>query len=166
VSDPEKIVQKRKEKQISPVSFLDRNLSLPKERVKRIEDLEFDLKFEQTFFRSRSESNLNEIIFDEKKFQEMISVTPVKLTAIPTQNNQPLQVFLVAMAIRFSPLSLPSQLHDLPRNYNQRIKLYDVEENVSAQKYLDWFNDFVDLEEVDYEDAKMKLFAQSLVGEV
>jgi hypothetical protein len=44
--------------------------------------------------------------------------------------------------------------------------LYDVEGNVSAQKHLDWFNDFVDLEEVDYEDEKMRLFAQSLAGEV
>jgi hypothetical protein len=30
---------------------------------------------------------------------------------------------------------------------------------------LDWFNDFVDLEEVDHEDMKMILFAQSLLGE-
>jgi hypothetical protein len=37
---------------------------------------------------------------------------------------------------------------------------------VSAQKHLDWFNDFIDLEEVDFEDAKMRLFAQSLAGEV
>jgi hypothetical protein len=44
--------------------------------------------------------------------------------------------------------------------------LYDDEGNVSAQKHLDWFNDFVDLEEVDFEDAKMRLFAQSLAGEV
>ena len=46
------------------------------------------------------------------------------------------------------------------------IKFYDAEGNVSAQKHLDWFNDFVDLEEVDYEDEKMSLFAQSLAGEV
>jgi hypothetical protein len=54
----------------------------------------------------------------------------------------------------------------LPQNYSQRIKLYDVEGNVSAQKHLDWFNDFVDLEEVDYADMKMRLFAQSFAGEV
>ena len=70
------------------------------------------------------------------------------------------------MVARFSPLFLPAQLHDMLREYNQRIKLYDVEGNVSAQKHLDWFNDFVDLEEVDYEDAKMILFAQSLAREV
>jgi hypothetical protein len=46
------------------------------------------------------------------------------------------------------------------------MKLYDVEGNVSVQKHLDWFNDFVDLEEVYYEDAKMRLFSQSLAGKV
>jgi hypothetical protein len=61
---------------------------------------------------------------------------------------------------------LPSQLHDLPQDYNLRIKLYDVEGNISAQKHLDWFNDFIDLEEVDFEDVKMRLFTQSLAGEV
>jgi hypothetical protein len=54
----------------------------------------------------------------------------------------------------------------LPHNYNQRIKLYNAEGIVSSQKHLDWFNDFIDLEEVDYEDTKMRLFAQSFVGEV
>jgi hypothetical protein len=70
------------------------------------------------------------------------------------------------MADRFSPLILPAQLHDLPQNYNQRIKLYDVAGNISSQKHLDWFNDFVDPEEVEYGDMKMRLFAQSFLGEV
>lgn len=155
-----------KERPISPVFCLDINLSLPKDGVKSIEDLDFDLKFEQTLFRTRSESNLNEIIFDEKRFHDLILAAPIRPAVIPTQNNQPLQVLPAAMATRFSPLVLPTQLHDLPRDYNQRIMLYDVEGNVLAQKPLNWFNDFVDLEEVDYEDAKMRLFAQSLVGEV
>ena len=70
------------------------------------------------------------------------------------------------MAAIFSPLILPAQLHDLPQDYNLRIKLYDVEGSVSAQKHLDWFNDFSDLEEVDFEDEKIRLFAQSIAGEV
>jgi hypothetical protein len=57
-------------------------------------------------------------------------------------------------------------LHDLPQNYSQRIRLYDAEGNVSAQKHLDWFNDFIDLEEVDYTDEKMWLFTQILSGDV
>jgi hypothetical protein len=70
------------------------------------------------------------------------------------------------MAPRFYPLVLPTQLHDLPQDYNLRINLYDVEGNISAQKHLDWFNDFIDLEEVDFEDVKMRFFTQSLAGKV
>ena len=54
----------------------------------------------------------------------------------------------------------------MPQNYNQRIRLYDVEGNVSAKRHLDRFNDFVDLEKVDYADEKMRLFAQILSGDV
>jgi hypothetical protein len=120
VSDPEKIVHKRKERPISPVFCLDRNLSFPKDGVQIIEDLDFDLKFEQTLFITRSESNLNEIIFDEKRFQDLISAASIKPLVIPAQNNQPLQVLTKTMEARFSPLVLPTQLNDLPRDYNQR----------------------------------------------
>ena len=81
-------------------------------------------------------------------------------------NVQPTQNPPRAMAAKFPPLALHAQLHDLPHNYAQRIKSYDAEENGSAEKHLDWFNDFVDLEEVDHEDAKIRLFPQSLLGEV
>jgi hypothetical protein len=70
------------------------------------------------------------------------------------------------MAARFAPLALPAQLHDLPLGYSQRIETYGAEGDVSAQHHIIRFNDFCDLEEVDHEDAKMRLFAQSLTGEV
>ena len=70
------------------------------------------------------------------------------------------------MAARFSPLVLPPQLHDLPQEYSQRIKTFGVEGDITTQQHLDRFNDFCDLEEVDYEDAKIILFAQSFSGEV
>ena len=54
----------------------------------------------------------------------------------------------------------------LSQDYNLRIKLYDAEGNISTQKHIDWFNDFIDLEEVDCEDVKMRLFTQILVGYV
>ena len=37
---------------------------------------------------------------------------------------------------------------------------------MSSQKNIEWFNGFTKLEEVDFEDAKMRLFAQILAGEV
>jgi hypothetical protein len=153
VYDPEKILCRTREKASDPFYYLDRSLSLPKDGVQSIDDLEFDELFEQTLFRSKSETSLDEIVFDQKRFQALIS------NNIPQIPNPPR-----AMAARFSPLILPAQLHDLPQNYSQRIKLYDVEGNVSAQRHLDWFNDFVDLEEVDYADVKMRLFAQSFWG--
>jgi hypothetical protein len=96
----------------------------------------------------------------------LIPTNPPQVIVIPTQTIQPVQIPPRVMAARFTPLALPAQLHDLPQNYNQRIKLSDVKGNASAQKILDWLNDFFDLEEIDYEDAKMRLFAQSLSGEV
>ena len=70
------------------------------------------------------------------------------------------------MAARFAPLVLHAQLHDLPLCYSQRIKTYGAEGDVLAQQHIVRFNDFCDLEEVDHEDAKIRLFSQSLTGEV
>ena len=50
-------------------------------------------------------------------------------------------------------------LHDLPLNYAQIITLYDGEGNCKVRQHVDRFDDFIDLEEVDYEDVKMRLFA-------
>ena len=50
-------------------------------------------------------------------------------------------------------------------NYAQRITLYDVEGNLSSRQHVDKFDEFIDMEEVDYEDVKMRLFTQILFGE-
>ena len=69
------------------------------------------------------------------------------------------------MEVRFDPLAFPIVLHDLPQNYPQRISFFDGEGNFTARHRMDTFEYFIDLEEVDYDDAKMRLFAQSLFGE-
>ena len=106
--DPKKIVHKRKENPISPVLCLDIYLSFPKDGVISIEDPDFDLKFEQTLFRTKSKSCVKEIIFDEKRFQDLISAASTKPLVISTQNQKPLQFLVVAMEARFTPLVLPS----------------------------------------------------------
>ena len=63
------------------------------------------------------------------------------------------------MAAKFDPLDLLIVLHDLPHNYAQRITLFDGGGNFTNKQYVDIFDDFIDLEEVDYDDAKMRLFA-------
>ena len=69
------------------------------------------------------------------------------------------------MAAIFAPLRLPAILHDLPQNYSQRISLFDGEGSITTKQHVAKFEDFVNLEEVDYMDVKMRLFAQSLSGE-
>ena len=99
----------------------------------------------------------------------MIPIVPihtVPIQIVPAQTIEIAQNPPRSMEARFSPLALPAQLHDLPQNYDQIIRSFNVEENTSAQRHLDWFNDFVDLEEVDHEDEKLRLFTQSLLGEV
>ena len=43
--------------------------------------------------------------------------------------------------------------------------MYDGEGNVTAKYHVGKFDDFIDLEEVYYEDVKIRFFAQSLSGE-
>ena len=70
------------------------------------------------------------------------------------------------MAVIFAPLRLPVVLHDLPQNYSQRIFLFDGEGGITTKQHVAKFEDFIDLEEVDYADVKMWLFDQSLSWEV
>jgi hypothetical protein len=69
VYDTENILCNNREQAPDPFYFLDRILSLPKDDMERIVDLEFDELFGKTLFRSKSETNLDEIVFDQKIFQ-------------------------------------------------------------------------------------------------
>ena len=91
-----------------------------------------------------------------------------KVETFAVQNTQKYSVPLNPprpMVARFSPLHLPALLHDLPQNYSQRISLFDGEGDITTKQHVAKFEDFIDLEEVDYPDVKMRLFAQSLSGE-
>jgi hypothetical protein len=90
VPDLEKLVCKRKQRPVTPVLHLDRYLSFPKDEVTSLEDLEFDVKFEQALFRTKSESCLSETIFDEKRFQDLILATSTRPRVNPTPNQQQL----------------------------------------------------------------------------
>ena len=70
------------------------------------------------------------------------------------------------MVARYDPSIFRAQLHDLPQGYAQRIKIYDAEGDISARQHLIKFNDFCELEDVDYDDVKMILFSKSFGGEV
>ena len=72
----------------------------------------------------------------------------------------------IVVAARFDPLVLPALLHDLPLGYAQRIRTYDADGKSSAQQHLVKFDDFCELEDVDFDDVKMRLFAKCFCCEV
>ena len=86
--------------------------------------------------------------------------TPSSFQSPPLVRNPPRQ-----MAARFSPLALPIVLHELPQNYAQKIPFYDGDGNFTARQHVNRFDDFADLEMVDDDDVKMRLYALSLSGE-
>ena len=72
--DPEKLLRKKKAQNGIGIS-LNILVSLPKEGVIRVEDLEFDEKFELSLFRSKSDSDLTQIVFDLERFNTFIPTT-------------------------------------------------------------------------------------------
>ena len=72
--DLEKLLRKKKAQNDIGIS-LNRSISFPKEGVISVEDLEFDEKFELSLFKSKSDSNLNQIVFDIERFNTFISTT-------------------------------------------------------------------------------------------
>ena len=71
-----------------------------------------------------------------------------------------------SMANIFTPILLPTALHDLPPGYSQRLRKFNGERGYSAEEHLGWFLDWVDLEEVDHDDVKVRSFSQSLTREL
>ena len=67
VEDPEKLLRKKKSQNGTNIS-LNRSVSLPKEGIISVEDLEFDEKFELSLFKSKSNSYLSQIVFDIERF--------------------------------------------------------------------------------------------------
>ena len=85
-----------------------------------------------------------------------------KITTVPLTmaGNPP------AAPTRYAPLVLPTILHDLPSKYTARIKTWGSDEDITTNDNVDQCNAFIDREEVDHEDVKLRLFAQSFTGEV
>jgi len=69
VFDPEKLLQRHEKREKPNTSRFQQFNSFSDDDIENIEDIGFDLKFEQYLFRSKSESNLKETIPDPNKFQ-------------------------------------------------------------------------------------------------
>jgi hypothetical protein len=175
--DPEQIIRKS-QKKLSKIHIvsLERAFSLPMSEVKSLEDVPFVLKFEKFLVKSKSESDLSKTMFDINKFKYLSPIAPgvnspnhgvnSPKASVSSQVSNPGHIPIRFMATRFPPLILLAQLHELPHNFSEIIKTYNEKGDITTHQHLEKFNDFVDLEEVDYEDDKMILFAQSFNGEV
>ena len=64
VDNPKKSLGERKKKNSPSSPLLNRSISLSKEIVQTLEYLQFDLKFEHSLFRSKSDSYLSQVIVD------------------------------------------------------------------------------------------------------
>jgi hypothetical protein len=71
------------------------------------------------------------------------------------------------IATRYAPLVLPVVLHALPTtNYMKYLPRYNGEGEITVEEHLVAFYSFADNFNIDYSDVWMRLFVQSLDGEV
>ena len=70
------------------------------------------------------------------------------------------------MATWYAPLVLPAPLVNLPQDYQSKIPLYDASNTITTSQHVDKMNDYFDRNEIDDDSVKLRLFAQSLGGEV
>lgn len=70
------------------------------------------------------------------------------------------------MAASYAPLVLPTKLHPMPQYYQTKIPQFDATGAINSKQHIDKMNDLFDLQEVEESDINMRLFAQSLGGEV
>jgi len=68
------------------------------------------------------------------------------------------------MATRYAPLVLPAPLANMPQDYQSKIVLFDGTSPLTAQQHVDKMNDYFDLQEVDDESTKLRMFTQNLGG--
>jgi hypothetical protein len=61
---------------------------------------------------------------------------------------------------------LAALLHAMPQDYQTRLPHFDATGPLNAQQHVDKMNDYFDLQEVDKADVQMRLFSQSLTGDI
>jgi ribonuclease HI len=135
--------------------------------------------------RTRSEAFASKLVFDPSVLQprtpEAVSPTsklgvnastPRRLSSPSSPVTTPPAVQAVLpppppiMAARYAPLVMAAPLHAMPQDYQTRLPQFDATGPLNAQQHVDKMNDYLDLQEVDEVDVQMRLFAQSLTGEV
>ena len=85
---------------------------------------------------------------------------------IPSAQVNPLPHQQIIMAAWYAPLVLPQPLVPLPNYYQSKIPNFTAKEFTTAQHHVDRMEDSFDYMEIDDDTVKMRIFAQSLGGDV
>jgi len=70
------------------------------------------------------------------------------------------------MANRYAPLVLPTKLGAMSVNYQSKIVQFDGTRHYTAQKHVNKIKNYFELHEIDTANNQMRLFAQTLAGDV
>lgn len=73
---------------------------------------------------------------------------------------------IMPWAARYGPLDLPRILNPVPDHYLKLLPTYNVEKKRMDEDHLDVFQKFNDNFYIEHEDVYMRLFVQSLDGDV
>lgn len=70
------------------------------------------------------------------------------------------------MANRYAPLNLHANPGAMPQNYQSKITYFDGTGTYTAQQHTKKMTDYFENYEIDDDDVRMKVFVQSLTGDV
>ena len=80
---------------------------------------------------------------------------------------QPLDMMDRMVAARYDPLVLPQPLNALPKGgYQKYLPGFNGEGETTAEEHWDAFLSYVDNQNIEAKDVWMRMFVQSLDGEV
>lgn len=95
------------------------------------------------------------------------NLSPISQILVVLNMAAPVNPMNAIIAAGYEPLVLPQVLHDLPTNYYLKYLLKsNGEGEVTAEEHLTTFYGFADNLGIEHEYVWMRLFAQSLDGEV
>jgi hypothetical protein len=185
IDNPKELLKKKAvaEGSVSNIP-LCKSLSFSRELV-TFQNPDFDTFSQQILVRTWSNIFVTEIIVDPTVLQPrtpevMSPTTKLKITpsglsspssSLSSVTTSPIIQSVIPppphiMASQYAPLVLDAPLHDIPQDYQTRLPQFDATGHLSAQQHVDKMNDYYDLHEVDEADVQMRLFAQSLTGDI
>ena len=94
--------------------------------------------------------------------------TPPSTTHIPIVIPTPPVVTSISatMANWYTPLHLPANPGAMPKDYQSKVTSFEGIDTYTAQQHTKKMTHYFEIYEVDADDVRMKVFVQSLTGDV